>query len=328
MGSGPRWEAPVPCPTPRRDPGPSPGLTPNPLLREIGRSLTPIPMRRLLLVVLFLCRLSTADSAHAQAPLDPFGLRIRVAAPPPDIAILEGRLLDLTPTSVTLGQSAGPVVLAGVTTLGVNRGRVPHVGRGAAWGAVVGGGAGLLLGVVGAVATKDCYDAPFCDISPGAWVGVLTVLGGAGGAALGSIIGLVGRSPRWDPVPADEFWSRGIRLRVRTVAPESRTLDGFLGAPPSSEGLTLVVDGHRTVVPRAAVRDVAVDQGRGTRNVLGTLLGAGAGAITGTLVGATSENPEYIPMGAAAGALAGFLVGTAIPQTRWERVHPFPVPEP
>ncbi|MDH3497366.1 MAG: hypothetical protein OER21_11430 [Gemmatimonadota bacterium] len=277
-------------------------------------------MRRLLLVVLFLCRLALADAAHAQAPLEPFGMRVRAARPPPDFAIVEGQLLDLTPTSLTLRQPAGTAVLHGVTTLGLYRGRVPHVGRGAAWGAVVGSGAGLLLGVVGAVATKDCYDAPFCDISPGTWVSVLTVLGASGGAALGSIVGLLGRTPRWDPVPTDQFYDRGIRIRVRPTAPEAATLEGVLAAPPSRDGLALTTDGRPTLVPLAAVREVAVYRGRGTRNILGTLLGAGAGAIAGTLVGATSENLEYIPMGVGAGTLAGFLVGSAIPRNHWEPV--------
>ncbi len=280
-------------------------------------------MRRLLLVVLSLSRLASAEAAHAQAPLEPFGLRVRVAHPPPALGIIEGRLLDLTPTSLTLGRPAGTVVLHGVTTLGTYRGTVPHVGRGAGWGAVVGGSAGLLAGVLLAVATRDCYDAPFCDIAPAAAVGVLTALGAAGGATLGSLVGLLARTPRWDPVSTDQFYDRGVRIRVRPATPDAAILEGFLAAPPSSEGLAITADGRTTLVPLATLQNLAVYRGRGTRNVLGLLLGAGAGAIGGTLLGATSENLEFIPLGVLAGATAGFLVGSAIPKDHWE---PVPVP--
>jgi hypothetical protein len=140
----------------------------------------------------------------AQAPMLEPGARIRVWAPELGIEKRSATFQALRgDTLAAVADSTMHCPLTSVTRLDVHRGRGGH----ARTGAVIGIGAGAVIGAVTAVIVCE---AAWCTVDggvvlAGAGIGVLT--GGLLGAGVGALI----KTDRWEEVPLD-------RLRVSVAS--------------------------------------------------------------------------------------------------------------
>jgi hypothetical protein len=141
--------------------------------------------------------------------------------------------------------------------------------------------------------------------------------------AVALVLGLLGAPPAG---------AQGVAAgaRVRIDAPD--TGDGLIvgtlrGA--SSESLRVQAEGRdwAVEVPRRSVRGLWVSDGKGSKAVLGALLGGLAGAAAGYFIAGEDEDPTTgdgrglsVVFGAAGGAVLGGLVGNAIKHERWRSV--------
>ncbi len=132
-----------------------------------------------------------------------------------------GRIVGWVPDSVLLRTDDDVNVVApvaSITRLEVSWGRKSHVGRGAAFGALIGIPLGAVVGLsayeecvprgVGWSGVFSCFMAP----TEGQTALIGAILGGAGGAILGAILGGTIKTEHWEEVPLD-------RLRV-SFAPQ------------------------------------------------------------------------------------------------------------
>ncbi len=106
------------------------------------------------------------------------------------------------PTSKTVSVPLGPR-----SRLEVSRGQRSRAGKGALIGGLVGGGAGLLLGVA---AASENSGSSFFEVGPGE-VAAVTGMLGALGAGVGALIGAGSRMDRWEPIELPRVTAR---LRV------------------------------------------------------------------------------------------------------------------
>ena len=176
-------------------------------------------MKRLSIIPLAVLAFAPLTRVTAQEPPPvKVGDRVRVTAPGLGVPNRDGilRLLDAD-SLVMRPEYGGPsrlvIPLASLTRFEVHRGGKSHVGAGAGYGAL----AGAVIGVGSAAIL--CSNATFgCAEFTG---GVYLVLGGGGAVAgllIGSIVGALITTERWEEIPLD-------RLRLQ-VAPQR---DGRFG---------------------------------------------------------------------------------------------------
>ena len=157
------------------------------------------------LVILAVSGLSLAAQ---DVPLPRPGDRVRVTAPDRSVQQVEGRLLRLQADTLAVQpatEGSPPLVipLSSLTSLQVRRHR-SRAGTGARYGALVGGG----LGVVSAVPICVSKD---CEVYTLAVYLMFGALGGAAGGLVGAVVGAIG-GRAWEEVALD-------RLRV-SLAPQ------------------------------------------------------------------------------------------------------------
>ena len=138
--------------------------------------------------------------AAQDVPLPRPGDRVQVTAPDRSLQQVEGRLLGLQADtlavqSATEGSPPLVIPLSSLTSLQVRRPISRRAGNGAKYGALVGGGLGVVI-AVWACLSRDCgvYTVPVY-LGFGFW-------GGASGLLVGAVIGVVvGRA--WEEVALD-----------------------------------------------------------------------------------------------------------------------------
>jgi hypothetical protein len=136
-----------------------------------------------------------------------------------------------------------------------------------------------------------------------------------------------------NPVPLQP----GQRVRVQFADPRTPVLTGAVQAIGPD---TLVVhpDGGPgaksvTAIPLSSVAGLQVSRGRHSKWATGLLIGLGAGAVTGAILGATSRSDwlftstDMATIGAvtfgAVGGVVGVIIGALTKTERWEAV---PIP--
>lgn len=147
------------------------------------------------LSVLLLFSLALAGCAHSPEPIGPEGIigeraRVQLYAGHSH----EGILRDLDDDAVTLeteGEALRPIPLSPTARLEIARGTKSHAGRGAGLGAII-GGAGLA--VVGAA---SCDGQGWVEPGPGACAAGGALVGAGAGALVGLIIGSASHTDRW-----------------------------------------------------------------------------------------------------------------------------------
>jgi hypothetical protein len=127
------------------------------------------------------------------------GARVRVTTDSLGQQRLVGTLLSADSDSLRLRSARDhqPVAVstASVVRLEQSHGRRTRSGHGAAVGALVGGGAGLLLGLIASGENDSWF-----EIGPGE-IAAASVFLAAGGALIGVLIGAASHTERWEPVP-------------------------------------------------------------------------------------------------------------------------------
>ena len=151
--------------------------------------------------------LPTTLAAQEPPPIER-GERVRVTAPDCGMRGLKTSVQALRGDTLVLDTTECP--LASVIGLDVSRGRKSHLLTGAGIGLLVGAGAGVLI-----VATAG--DLNNCDpFTPTQCALILGGIPAGSGLLLGSVLGLLIKTDRWEEVPLD-------RLRV-SFTPQR---DGF-----------------------------------------------------------------------------------------------------
>jgi hypothetical protein len=137
----------------------------------------------------------TAGNLSTQQPGLGAGARVRIhmagAAMP-----LTGTVAYLDPGSVAILRAPADTAFIPFTAISrveVSAGRRSNIGRGAKWGALVGAGAGALLGLA-AMSEDDGYFEFGAEAVP---IGMLG--GGVFGGAVGGLFGALTTSERWAP---------------------------------------------------------------------------------------------------------------------------------
>lgn len=157
----------------------------------------------------------------AQSPELAVGARVRVTSPRHYLNRDITTVTELRGDSMVVTGKMGTrtIALSNVTALDVSTGTRNNVGR----YALIGLGAGALLGVTaGATAKDDCEDdLGFCPVpvSGGQFAAASALIGGALGVVTGAITGSLHRTERWEKYP-------GVRASI---------------APSASGGVTLRV---------------------------------------------------------------------------------------
>ena len=172
---------------------------------------------------------SPAAAAGAPAYRPRMRLKLRVAG-----STVVGSLVDVDRDSIVLAKNAGHTTyaVASVTDVQVSRGR--SASAGAKFGALVGAGVGLALGVREAMAPNDDYNElrdPDCDGDTTTCryeSDAATVTGRvAGSALLGALVGAVVRREHWVkatlPTPAANRDDRDAGLPARLLLEPGRT---------------------------------------------------------------------------------------------------------
>ncbi len=158
-------------------------------------------------IVVVMLAVSGLSLAAQDVPLPRPGDRVRVTAPDQRVQQVEGRLLRLRPDTLavqpaTEGSPRLVIPLSSLTSLQVRRHRFWPAGEGARYGALVGGGLGVVF-AAWACRAKDCevYTVPVY-LAFGFW-------GGATGLLVGAVIGAIG-GRAWEEVALDQ-----LRVRFR-----------------------------------------------------------------------------------------------------------------
>ena len=150
-------------------------------------------------IPVFVTLVSTAPAQAQDAPPLAPGTEVRVSSP----SVTGRYVVDRHgPDTLTLRDGRGGIVhvaMASLTELSVSRGRRPagaRALRGAGLGLLIGAGSGAVIGF----ASGD--DPPgFFSFTAEEKATVLGVLMGGGGAAIGTVIGLLSRDEQWKGVP-------------------------------------------------------------------------------------------------------------------------------
>jgi hypothetical protein len=135
-------------------------------------------------------------------------------------AWIEGTYLARVDDSLRLTQPPPgkplTIAVARLSDLQVSQGRVSRTGHGAAVGAAVGGGAGLILGIVALAEGCEGGFPSTCIITPTEVAVGAPLVFGALGAGLGAAIGAASHRERWTPVA-------GVGTNV-TLMPQPRAV--------------------------------------------------------------------------------------------------------
>jgi hypothetical protein len=151
------------------------------------------------------------------------GSRIRITVSEPSKFRRVGRLVSWDADSLrftsadTSGQEA--VAIESLSRLERSLGRRSNAGRGAMIGALVGSGAGLILGIA---ASAD--EGSWFEVGPEE-IALVTAFMGATGAGLGALAGAATKRERWEPVTLPARIARRP-LRPRSIA-GARVTIGF-----------------------------------------------------------------------------------------------------
>lgn len=155
-------------------------------------------MTRLVIPTLLTLICAAPALAQPAPPLTP-GAQVRVNSPSAaGRYVVDGH----NPQTLTLRDSAGALVnvpMASVTELAVSRGRRPagaRALRGAGFGLLIGAGSGAIIGFASGDDPAGFISFTAEDKALG-----LGVVLGAGGAVVGSLIGLLSRGEHWEDVP-------------------------------------------------------------------------------------------------------------------------------
>jgi len=132
----------------------------------------------------------------------------------PDAA---GIILTVTADSLALLTNDGATVvlpIGSIADIEVNRGPRSNWLKGMTAGAVVGSGAGLVIGLATKFETDGCYTGSILEPTAecqDTWISVLGTMGigAAGGALLGAVIGTFIKTDQWEHSSLDEH---GVRL--------------------------------------------------------------------------------------------------------------------
>lgn len=161
--------------------------------------------------ILALAALLPAVAWGQSASLAP-GARVRVTSPSDNLKRHVSTVTEMRGDSIVMSGSTGSrtVALGNVTALDVSTGKRRNVGR----YALIGLGAGTLLGVTAGVAAKDdCEEAfNYCVVPVDAgFAGVMVLATGAVGLVTGAIAGALHQTDRWEKHP-------GIRAAIAPSA--------------------------------------------------------------------------------------------------------------
>jgi hypothetical protein len=142
------------------------------------------------------------------------GARVRVKAPPTHPNWEKGTLSGWTVESLLLApedsRTDSPLLLPRdqIVELEVYRGRKSAAGKAAVYGLVGGAVAGIGLAFIACEGwTESCVEEGYGTGEVALWTGLV---GAAGGAAIGALIGLAVNTDDWEPVPMES-----IRLSIR-----------------------------------------------------------------------------------------------------------------
>ncbi|NIM51536.1 MAG: hypothetical protein GTN62_12050 [Gemmatimonadales bacterium] len=159
--------------------------------------------KRICLPAVLLVLPFATTAARAQAPTLEPGARVRVTVPHLGLTRHAATFETLRgDTLVVVADSVIYCTLASVTRLDAHQGRRGHPAQGALIGLAVGAVAGGVTGAVG------CGTSWWCTTQKGVSLGA--VIGGLTGALLGTGIGALIKTDRWEQVPLD-------RLRVSVL---------------------------------------------------------------------------------------------------------------
>jgi len=236
--------------------------------------------------------------------------------------------ISKSPDLVTLRSADGPTIevpTSSVDSLWVKGGT--HAGRGALiGGAVAGIGLGALFAAVAADANSRGSGDP-CPCDPGGLFAVGLVIGGAGGALVGALIGAAVPQWQWEERPgfAVARLHVGQQVRIRTSGGGGGFVEGWISNSPNVVTLR-TANGSTIAIPAPGVDSLWV---RGTHAGRGALIG---GAVAGIGLGTflafhVNQNNSYnarnsvagglgLIGGGAAGALVGALIGAA--SLKWQ----------
>lgn len=125
------------------------------------------------------------------------GSRVRVTVDRPSKHSRVGSLISMDADSLRFTSTDGNGIvatpIASVTRLERSRGRRSNAGRGALIGGIVGGAAGLILGIAAA------DEGGWFPVGPKE-IALVTGFMGATFAGLGALVGAASKSERWEPV--------------------------------------------------------------------------------------------------------------------------------
>ena len=155
-------------------------------------------MRYLTLVLVALFVATSSPLAAQEAPVEP-GARVRVTAPDLGINKAIGVFEAVEGGTLVVGTLRLP--LASVTRLEVHRGQKSRVGRGALIGAAVGAGSGAIIGAI--AFSGSCIDNP--DGCPAAGAAIGAIFLGLPGLLVGTVVGALSKTDRWEAVPLDRI---------------------------------------------------------------------------------------------------------------------------
>ncbi len=158
-------------------------------------------------IVVVILALSGLPLEAQDVPLPRPGDRVRVTAPDRSVQQVEGRLLRLQADTLAVQpatEGSPPLVipLSSLTSLQVRRHISRRAGNGVRYGALVGGGLGVVTAVPICV-SKNCEQYTLVVYL------MFGALGGAAGGLLGAVIGAIG-GRAWEEVALDQ-----LRVRFR-----------------------------------------------------------------------------------------------------------------
>lgn len=319
------------------------------------------PNRLIPLALPFVLALTSATRLVSQATpsIEP-GTRVRVTAPAmTPHARRVGSVLTVRADTLLLRRAFSgdtlAIALPLVTRLEVSRSRRRHAYAGAG----IGGAVGFLYGWKHGSSHACAHSGP--SQADSSCFGVFDVfLGTLGGALIGSAVGALVRTDRWEPVPREGWLSLAPRTaggarpvaqppsslepgtRVRVIVDAGRRYgeDRYtvrVGSVLGMQGDTMLLAGDRgdtLLVPFSAVTRLQVSRGLRRTAREGAGIGAGIGILAGAWIGANypkcSDPGEALCrawtglLGAGAGGVTvgavGALAGLVFRTERWERV--------
>ena len=130
------------------------------------------------------------------------GTRMRLVTPTLNPAEQVGKLVSATSDTIVFRSDANPVTrtfaVSELTSIEVSGGQKAHYVRDALYGAVIGAGAGALLGAAAYKKPKSSELCFGCDRGTNAIAGAF--LGAIAGTAIGAVVGAHDKSERWTPL--------------------------------------------------------------------------------------------------------------------------------